>query len=89
MSKQVVFELNLKGLNELMKSDEMQAHLSEAGEAVARAAGMGYASRVHVADYTAIANVYPDTPEAARDNYENNTLLKSLSAGGLHNKKGD
>ena len=89
MSKRVIFKLDIEGLNELMKSDEMQAHLEKAGEAVAKTAGTGYASSVHVADYTAIANVWPDTPEAARDNYENNTLLKALTASGLRNKKGD
>lgn len=84
----VKFELNLPGLNELMKSSEMQAHLSKAGEAVASAAGMEYVSSVHLADYIAIANVYPDSRDAAIDNYENNTLLKALGSVGLHNKKG-
>ena len=35
----VKFELNLAGLNELMKSSEMQNALLEAGQAVARNAG--------------------------------------------------
>ena len=75
----VKVELNMQGLNELMKSSEMQAHLQKCGEQVANAAGEGYAARTHVADYVAICNVYPDTPEAAKDNYENNTLLKAAS----------
>jgi hypothetical protein len=84
----VDFELNLPGLNELMKSSAMQGHLSQAGQAVASAAGNEYASSVHTADYIAIANVYPDSLEAAIDNAENNTLLKALGSVGLHNKKG-
>ena len=73
------FELNLPGLNELMKSSEMQAILSEKGSEVAKRAGDGYAYRTHVADFVAITNVYPDTKEAAKDNYTNNTLLKALN----------
>ena len=73
------FELNLPGLNELMKSSEMQAILSEKGSQVAKRAGDGYNYRTHVADFVAITNVYPETKEAAKDNYKNNTLLKALN----------
>ena len=79
----VEFELDIAGLRELMQSAEMQAVLQEAGETVASIAGDDYGSRVHVADYVAIANVYPDSKEAAKDNYENNTLLKALGSTGL------
>jgi hypothetical protein len=82
MSK-VKFELNLPGLNELMKSPEMCAILEESGSTVAMTAGAGYASRVHQASFVAIANVYPDTAQAAKDNYDNNSLLKALGASGL------
>lgn len=74
----VVFKLNLAGLNELMKSPEMQEVLTAKGAEVASKAGSDYGYRTHVADYVAITNVYPKTPEAAKDNYENNTLLKVL-----------
>lgn len=79
----VEFELDINGLRELMKGPEMQAALQEAGDAVASSAGGDYGVRVHVADYVAIANVYPDSKEAAKDNYENNTLLKALGSAGL------
>ena len=59
MAKKVRFELNLPGLNEVMKSDGMQSALQAAGNAVAKAAGKDYAARVHTANYVAIANVYP------------------------------
>ncbi len=88
MVKNVRFELNLQGLNELMKSKEMQSALSNAGNAVARAAGSDYASRVHTANWVAIANVYPNSKEAAKENASNNTLIKSLSSAGLSMKKG-
>ena len=79
----VKFELNLPGLNELMKSPEMCAILEESGSTVAMTAGDGYASRVHQASFVAIANVYPETQKAAKDNYDNNTLIKAAGACGL------
>ena len=63
---------------DIMKSAEMQSYLGEAGAQVAARAGDDYGYRVHVADYVAIVNIYPDSKEAAKDNYENNTLLKAL-----------
>ena len=83
MAKDVEFKLNLLGLNDLLKSNEMQNALLEAGEMVAGMAGEGYAAEVHVANYIAISNVYPDTKEAAKENYKDNTLLKALGASGL------
>ena len=80
------FELNLAGLNELMKSPEMQRKLQQAGDAVAMVAGGDYGVRVHVANFVAIANVYPNSKKAARDNYENNTLLKAVHSVGLGRK---
>ena len=76
--------LNMQGVRELMKSPEKQDHLQKVGEAVAQSAGEGYAARTHLADYVAITNVYPDTPEAAKDNYENNSLLKAASHLPMH-----
>jgi len=75
----VKFELNLAGLNELMKSPEMQSIIDAKGAEVAKRAGEGYKHRTHVANYVAITNVFPDTKEAAKDNYTNNTLLKALN----------
>lgn len=77
MSK-MKFELDINGLRELMKSAEMQSCLDQAGAQVAARAGGDYGHRVHVADYVAIVNIYPDSKEAAKDNYENNTLLRAL-----------
>lgn len=86
MSK-VKFELDLKGLNQLMKSSEMQAVLQQAGERVASRAeadsGEPYGVRVHTASFVAIANVYPDSEGAKADNFENNTVLKALTSSGL------
>lgn len=81
------FELNLPGLNELMKSPEMQSVLDQAGEQVARAAGSDYASSPKTGNYIGFSNVYPNSARAAHENYENNTLLKALSASGMRMSK--
>ena len=88
MAKKVRFELNLPGLNEVMKSDGMQSALQTAGNAVAKAAGKDYAARVHTANYVAIANVYPNSKDAAKENAESNTLIKGIRGAGLSTKKG-
>ena len=77
------FVLNLRGLNELMKSEEMKAVLKEAGAAVAEAAGSEYAHRVHDASFVSICNVYPDSKKAAHENYKENSLLKAVGSVGL------
>lgn len=80
-------ELNLIGINEMMKSPEIQAHLKAVGDVVAAQAvtisGEDYAAEVHIANFIAISNVYADSEEAARDNSKNNTLLKAVGAVGL------
>lgn len=83
----VRFELNLPGLNELMKSAPMQDALLAAGNAVANAAGPEYAAEVHTANFIAISNVYPNSREAAHDNFEHNTLLTAIGSSGLRMSK--
>lgn len=80
------FKLNLKGLNELMKSPQMQAHLHRAGEAVARAAGDDYECKTYVINYVAVENIFPASAKAAHENFTNNTLLKALGSVGLSQK---
>ena len=80
------FKLNLPGLNELMKSSAMQAHLHSAGQTVASAAGSEYQSKTYVIRYIAVENVFPASQDAARDNYQNNTLAKALGSAGLSMK---
>ena len=88
MAKKFRFELNLQGLNQLMKSPECQALVLEAGQAVAGAAGNEYAAEVHTASFVAISNVYPNTRAAAHENFKEKTLLKSVGAVGLPMSKG-
>lgn len=77
------FELNLAGLNELMKSSEMQAHLETASARVAELAGNDFGHRVGVASFAAIGNVFAENKKAAKKAYKDNTLLKALGSSGL------
>ena len=87
MAKNVKFVLNMAGLNELMKSPQMETILDAAGESVAQAAGSEYAHRVHQASFVAICNVYPDSQKAASENFRENTLIKAIGAVGLPTTK--
>ena len=84
MSK-VKFELNLPGLNELMKSSEMQNVLDQHGARVESSAnglsqveGAEYSRSIWVGQYIAASQIRAENGEAVYDNYEHNTLLKSL-----------
>ena len=77
------FELNLPGLNAVMKSPGVQAQLQAAGEAVAGAADGNYSTATHMLNYFAQVNVYPADKESARKNAKNNELLKAVGAVGL------
>lgn len=74
----VDFELNLAGLNELMKSPEMVSILESATSQVASAAGPGFGRRVGQGSFAAIGNVFAEDKEAASKAYKENTLLKAL-----------
>ena len=82
MSKNVRIELNLPGINEVMKSEAIQEVLQQCGNQVAgKAAGMDggdYAASTHLANWIAVTNVFPNSREATHSNYKNNTLLKAL-----------
>lgn len=87
MSK-VDFKLNLPGLNQLMKSAEMQNILTEKGrEVMSRAYSMSqvpdseYSMDTKAIRWIAVTNVRAENYEARKDNYENNTLLKALGGG--------
>jgi len=74
-----VFELNLAGLNALMKSGAMQSVLNSAAGQIAARAGEGYeVESAHPISFVAIASVRTGSAESRRDNNKNNTLLKSL-----------
>lgn len=79
----VVIKLNLPGINEVMKSPEILSAVEAAGQAVAGYAGADYAIKSGTINWIAYCNVYPDSKEAAQENFEDNTILKAASAVGL------
>ena len=77
--------LNLQGLNELMKRDEMVAIQERiAGEVAGKAnansdvSGAQYGVRTVRGKFINFTHIEPENEEATEDNYENNTLLKAL-----------
>ena len=56
----------------------MQAICTEHAEEIAARCGAGYAVDSMQKETRAIATVYPQTAEARRDNYHNNTIEKAL-----------
>lgn len=77
MSK-VRFELNEEGVRELLQGAAMQSLLGSLASQKAAQAGSGYKSAVHVFTRRAVAHIFPGDAESAHDNYENNTLLKTI-----------
>lgn len=74
----VRIKLHSAGVRALLKDAEMQDILKEQAAAVAARCGSGYESRVGVAKKRAVADIYPATADARRDNSRHNTLEKSL-----------
>ncbi len=79
------FELNLPGLNQLMKSDEMQSVLDKAGADMASKAsdlsgGEEFRHRTKTLNWIASTSVAPETYEAEVANLEENVLLKALGS---------
>nr|WP_321294129.1 hypothetical protein [uncultured Trichococcus sp.] len=72
------FELNRKGVAELMKSDGMQAVLNDHASAIRKRCGDGYEQDIYVGKNRANAMVRAETLKAKKDNSNNNTLLKAV-----------
>ena len=84
MSKNIEVELDIRGINELMKSEWMQEILNEQAEDVVnRGAQMGVTLgyRTHLGSFTAITNIYPDDKESARKCADDELLEKALFGG--------
>lgn len=72
------FELNSKGVGDLLKSAEMQSILDQKASEIRGRAGIGYEHNVQVNPGRAHAMVWADTHQAKKDNLNNNTLLKAV-----------
>lgn len=75
----VKFKLNRAGVRELMQSPEAMSVVTEyANNILSRCpSGLGYEVSTRVGATRVNASVFAATPEARRDNYNNNTLLKA------------
>lgn len=80
MSTKFKFELNSRGVVELMKSANMKKVLSNYGSSVSNKAGHGYSYSVQESGDRSKVFVHASTKKAKRDNLKNNTLLKALGS---------
>ncbi len=85
------FKLDLGGLRELMKSDDMQSILSTTADSVANKArtmtsGEDFGTDVRVINYVAVGTIFPQSEKAAKQSYQDNILEKALN--GLPRTKG-
>lgn len=74
----VKVKLNSAGVQELLKSPEMQSICEEHAQAIQGRCGDGYESDVYVGKTRCNAMVWAGTNQAKRDNLENNTILKAM-----------
>lgn len=74
----VKIELNSEGIIAMMNSEEMQTVLRAYAERVAASAGIDTEITVQPGKTRASARVATASEEAARENSENNTLLRAL-----------
>lgn len=85
MSNKFKVELNLAGVNELMKRAELQDMMQSLGEQIAARAeemsskpGAEYEAKTKTLNWIAVTNVRAANHEAFVENLENNTLLRAL-----------
>lgn len=69
-------KLNSKALEALLKGAEVQKELKRRVDVAAKAAGPGYEGTVIVGSTRALGKVTAETPQAARDNAKNHTLMR-------------
>lgn len=79
MAKGYKVELNRQGVGQLLKSKELENRLKDIASEIARDCGSGYSYDTKMMPTRVIASVYTDTIDAMQDNYNSNTLLKSVS----------
>lgn len=81
MSK-VMVKLNLPGINEVMKDQEVVAACEQAAREIGSASGIDTEIESGTINFIAYADVRPATKEAEKENFEENSLLKAVSAAG-------
>lgn len=74
----VKIELSKAGMREMLKSAEVKKAIDDKARDIAGRCGEGYAASSTIGRERVLAAVYADTPEARRDNLDNNTILKAV-----------
>lgn len=72
------FKLNRKGVQQLLKSKEMQNGLSAIAFAAQSRLGDGYTASYYTAPTRVVAQVSAESPEAQKENADTNSILKAL-----------
>ena len=72
------FKLDKAGVGQFLKSEPMQALISQKVSEIHGRLGEGYASNTSVGKTRAQGIVIAETKKAKRDNLKNNTILKAL-----------
>lgn len=71
-----IVKLNSREIDKLLKGPGVQRELKKRVDRAAAAAGPGYESSVTVGNTRALGKVSAETPQAARDNARNHTLMR-------------
>ncbi len=72
--------LNRQGVRDLLLSDDVLECVKDTAEKVRAKCGDGYGTSEHKGRNRVNVSIQPETTEAQRDNYKNNTLLKAVSS---------
>lgn len=72
------FELDRKGVRELLRSDEMKQAVKAEADAAVASLGAGYEADTHTGKNRVNASVYAVTSVAKRENLSQNTILKAV-----------
>lgn len=74
----VRIEINDAGVQELLRSPEIQASLNEVASKILERLGEGYGKDEYLGKRRCNVGIYPESDEAIRDCFENNTILKAV-----------
>ncbi len=77
MSK-IRIELNRDGVRQLLRSEDLGEKLEALAGEISGRCGEGYEHDRKLMPTRVISSVYTGTSDAARDNLQNNTILRSL-----------
>lgn len=72
------FELNSKGVRDLLRSDEMMQAVKVEADAAVAVLGAGYEADAHTGKNRVNASVYAVSKAAKRENLQQNTILKAV-----------